>query len=117
MADDPDDDRLTDAEVDAFLRAHGDPEDAAARKARIKARFDAQIAARRRGVVYRYVEPGADGVTPVVIVCTRAQVLAAYYPYWCERMRKAGKAHLISEEACLDDFVVVHWAEVIAGED
>lgn len=38
------------------------------------------------------------------------EILASYYPHWQEQMRKVGKEHLISPEACIEDFVVVHWA-------
>lgn len=38
------------------------------------------------------------------------EILASYYPWWQEQMRKVGKEHLISEASCIEDFVVVHWA-------
>lgn len=44
---------------------------------------------------------------------TRAEVLALYFDWWSEQMRKAGKDDLISEEGCIEDFIVVHWAEVV----
>lgn len=59
---------------------------------------------------FRWVEPGDDG-EPVVRDITDAGILAEYYPYWCNQLRAIGREHLISPEACVEDFVVVHWAE------
>jgi hypothetical protein len=58
-------------------------------------------------VRYRYQDP--DGTHTL----SRAEVLAQYFEWWSEQMRKAGKEDLISEEACIEDFIVVHWAEVV----
>lgn len=41
---------------------------------------------------------------------TEEEILRTYYPYWQEQMRKVGKEALISPEACIEDFIVVHWA-------
>jgi hypothetical protein len=41
---------------------------------------------------------------------TRAEILAQFFPYWSGEMRRIGKAHEISEESCVEDFVIVHWA-------
>ena len=41
---------------------------------------------------------------------TRSQVLAEYFAYWSEEMWKVGKEAQISEDACIEDWVVVHWA-------
>ncbi len=42
---------------------------------------------------------------------TEDQILDSYYTYWCMKMVQAGcHADLISREACIDDWVVVHWA-------
>lgn len=38
------------------------------------------------------------------------QILSSYMPYWCRRMNEVGKGDMISKEACLDDWKVVHWA-------
>ena len=56
-----------------------------------------------------YVEPGDDW-QPVKHVMTEVDILATYYPYWCEQMRKVHKEDQISEQNCIDDWVVVHWA-------
>ena len=41
---------------------------------------------------------------------TKEEVLRDYYPHWCERMKKIGKADQISEENCLSDYMVTNWA-------
>ena len=40
------------------------------------------------------------------------QILKEYYPYWEKRMvNKFGRGHeLITEENCIEDWCVVHWA-------
>lgn len=53
---------------------------------------------------WRYQDP--DGTYDI----TDAEILAAYFPYWSEQMRKAGKDEFISEARCIEDWVVVHWA-------
>ena len=53
---------------------------------------------------YRYQDQGGEHVI------TRSQILEEYFPWWAAQMRKACKADQISEDACVDDFVVVHWA-------
>jgi hypothetical protein len=58
---------------------------------------------------FAWVEPG-DNDEPIEHELSESDVLEQYYPYWCEQMRKVGRAHLISPEACLEDFAVVHWA-------
>ena len=58
---------------------------------------------------WRYTELGDDG-QPVERVVTEAEILATYYPWWCEQMRKVHKDDQVSEPNCIDDWVVVHWA-------
>ena len=47
-----------------------------------------------------------DGIHDV----TDAEILETYYPWWASEMRRLGRDHIISEEACIEDWVVVHWA-------
>lgn len=53
---------------------------------------------------YRYQDQGGE------YEVTRSEILKEYFPWWIEQMRKAGKADLISEDRCVEDFCVVHWA-------
>lgn len=59
---------------------------------------------------WRYLEMGSDG-QPVVVTMSEEDIIREYYPYWQEQMRRAGKADQISEQGCIEDWVVVHWAE------
>ena len=59
---------------------------------------------------WRYQDPSGD------YRITDAEILAQYFPYWSAQMTKAGKADQISDEYCIDDFVVVHWAWLDEGE-
>jgi hypothetical protein len=45
------------------------------------------------------------------VTMTEAEILAAYGPYWREQMRRVGKEAEITEQGCIDDWVVVNWAE------
>ena len=64
---------------------------------------------------WRYVEPGDFGNhgEPVIVEMSEAEILAEYYPYWQEQMRRVGKESQISEQECINDWVVVHWAELV----
>lgn len=63
---------------------------------------------------WRYIEPtSATDSTPVVFIVTEAEIIATYYAYWANQMRRAGKADEINEHGCVEDFIVVHWAEPV----
>lgn len=47
---------------------------------------------------------------PVTHRYSEHQILAEYFPYWSKKMRELGREHLISEETCIEDWVVVNWA-------
>jgi hypothetical protein len=59
---------------------------------------------------WTYVEPGADGLTPVYTTLTDEQILTHYWPWWSAQMLRAGKLLCATEACCIEDFVVVHWA-------
>ena len=59
----------------------------------------------RKKRTFRFVD--LDGDCHV----TDRWIIRKYFPYWCKRMRKVNKGHLISAENCIEDFCVVHWAE------
>lgn len=54
----------------------------------------------------RYAYQDQEGVHEI----SRSQILKEYFAYWSEQMRKVGKADQISEDACVEDFLVVYWA-------
>lgn len=54
--------------------------------------------------VYKYED--LDGTHYI----TEQEILQIYMPYWTTKMQRAGKADMISEERCIEDFITVHWA-------
>jgi hypothetical protein len=58
---------------------------------------------------FRWNEPGDDGQN-VVQEITDDEIIRTYFPYWSDQMRKVGKSAQISPNACLEDFMAVHWA-------
>lgn len=66
---------------------------------------------------FKYLDPPTprypDGE---VRVFKEEDIRMLYYPYWSEKMKKAGKEDLISFENCLEDWMVVNWAEEIKDE-
>jgi len=63
-------------------------------------------------MTWTYIEPGEDGEVVEHFV-SREEILSTYYPWWCEQMRKAGKADQISEEHCIEDWITVNWASLV----
>lgn len=61
---------------------------------------------------WAYPEQG-DGGDPVTVVMTDEEVLATYYPWWSGEMKRLKRDALISEQNCIDDWVVVHWAQEV----
>lgn len=43
---------------------------------------------------------------------TRQEILDSYLDHWKARMVKAGRQHLITEENCVEDWCLIHWAYV-----
>jgi hypothetical protein len=72
---------------------------------------------------WRYEEPDWDeegnlqSLEPVVITMSEHDILLEYYPFWCEEMRKAGKANEISEQSCIEDWIVTNWAYEVKDEE
>lgn len=59
---------------------------------------------------WRYHEPDPDG-GEIVVEMTEPEIIATYWPWWSKAMEQAGKYDQITHQHCIDDFVVVHWAE------
>lgn len=58
-----------------------------------------------------YVEPTSEtDMTPHTVTLTENEILASYYPWWARRMMDAGHVRGIFPLACIEDWVVVHWA-------
>lgn len=46
----------------------------------------------------------------VDIIIDEDSLLKDYWEYWSGQMMKVGRSPLITEENCIQDFCVVHWA-------
>jgi len=53
---------------------------------------------------YTYTDPSGT------YTYTRKEILERYYARWCKKMIHAGKEDMISEDLCIDDWIVKHWA-------
>lgn len=53
--------------------------------------------------------PGEFG-QHVVETWSTTQILDSYFRYWCTKMIESGHGDQVSEEQCIDDWCVVHWA-------
>ena len=60
---------------------------------------------------WKVVDPSESG--PVERILTEQDILDEYYDWWKLQMEKVGKADQINPATCIDDWVVVHWAEVV----
>lgn len=68
---------------------------------------------------WAYNEPdwGEDGEDlSTVRTMTDAQVLDFYFEHWKAQMTRAGKQDFITEENCIEDWAVVHWAWEVKNE-
>jgi hypothetical protein len=59
---------------------------------------------------FRVVDPGAND-EPIDEIWSEKGILSVYFPYWSTEMHKQGKTDRISYERCLDDWLVINWAE------
>ena len=58
-----------------------------------------------------YTLPGGAYHSDVEMCFTESEILAMYFDYWSEQMRRVDKETEISPEACIEDWVVINWAE------
>lgn len=58
---------------------------------------------------YTICFPGEYGQN-VVETWSEEQILKSYYAHWTHKMVQANKHDQVSEQQCIDDWVVVHWA-------
>lgn len=62
--------------------------------------------------IYKISFPGECG-QDVTETWTREQILrSSWYKNWVMRMVQADKAFLIDDDTAIDDWCVVHWAQV-----
>ncbi len=59
---------------------------------------------------FLYCDPDGDHYI------TDEQIIREYYPYWAGRMLSVGKILMATQENCIDDFCVGHWATEVTDE-
>lgn len=62
---------------------------------------------------WHYVEPGDDTGDVVHVIMSEGEILRRYWPYWSQKLRDLGREHLMTPRNCVDDFVVVNFAEEV----
>ncbi len=73
---------------------------------------------------YTIAFPGEYG-QHVVETWSEDQIIKSYFKYWCTKMVEAGRGDQVSRQQCIDDWIVVHWANetdqwgsnIMAGAD
>ena len=64
---------------------------------------------------FTFVQPKGHTNEPEYITMSEEEIRKEYYPYWYEKMcAKFGKEHvdgIYKFEDCLEDWIVIHWAE------
>ena len=71
---------------------------------------------------YTWVEPDFDDdenyLGPITMIWSEQDILESYWSWWKNAMvAKYGEGHeLITEQACIEDFVICHWAVEVKDE-
>jgi hypothetical protein len=65
---------------------------------------------------FRFVVPG-ESFQPDVRIITEEAILRDFYPLWADTMRERGRLLMATTENCVDDFVIVHWADELDDDD
>lgn len=60
---------------------------------------------------WRYSFPTERGEE--VVTLSEEAILRKYFESYSENMRRVGKADEISEVGCINDWVTIHWAELV----
>jgi hypothetical protein len=54
--------------------------------------------------LYKYEDPDGE------VVLSRDAILDLYYPWWSRRMLEIGKLLMITEQNCIEDWVISNYA-------
>ena len=49
----------------------------------------------------------------IVEVLTEDEIIAQYWEYWSGKMKEIGREADITRERCIEDWSVIHWAEIV----
>lgn len=61
---------------------------------------------------WKFYEPeGEQAEWTLEIVYDEDRIIAEYYEYWSHMMRTKDMEHMISRENCIEDWVIINWAE------
>lgn len=58
---------------------------------------------------FAYNEIGENN-EPIIKTFTEEEILKTYYPWWKSELESLGRSNLVSEENCIEDWVVINWA-------
>ena len=48
---------------------------------------------------------------------TEKRIIAEYFTYWSDQMKRIGKEDQICHENCIEDWVIVNWAQELSEDD
>jgi len=65
---------------------------------------------------YMYYELVPQGEDPVRVISEKG-IIDSYYEEWCEAVKRTGKLYNISEQNCIDDWCISHWAIEVNKEE
>lgn len=75
-----------------------------------------QICTGNPNQLWAYDEPARDGSNRHVVM-SEAEILETYKVYWIEQMTKINKQSLITDENCIDDWIIVNWAYKVESRE
>lgn len=64
---------------------------------------------------YSTIDPDENG-NVIEEVWSEQDILDHYWEHWCRNMVLVDKRDIISLENCIDDWIVVNWAEFVKEE-
>lgn len=60
---------------------------------------------------WTYVEPTSPvDMSPKYVTLSEDEIIEQYFTYWSSSMKRVGKSEMISHQACIEDWVIIHWA-------
>ena len=65
---------------------------------------------------YKISFPGEFG-QHVDEIWNEDQIIDSYFRHWCTNMIQCGRGDQVSQERCIDDWIVVHWAVEVPAPD
>ena len=64
--------------------------------------------------LWEYNEPILSDEGEVIgdkhVTASEKEILEQYKPFWESEMKRVGKEDLISDENCIDDWIILNWA-------